>query len=193
MFDKTNNIIQSENIDNMVYDGIGFDGIRYIQQTGQKVQGKIYLDKTQPGLWYCLKTTSAINNTSDFTRADSTALLDKLQNFSKIIYKTINIDNIRFDFTRCGNFTTVSFSEHTPKSRAYLEVIAQSEAIPIEFRPYSGIVVECIQAPNTGVFRLKLHADGSIINLYRYGDESVIYNNNIENSLFGYINNIRIS
>lgn len=110
MFDKNNSMTQGEEIDNIVYDGIGFNGIRYIQQSGEKVQGKIYLDKTQPGLWYCLKTNTSINNTSDFTRADSVALLDKLQNLPKIKSITIDIPSGSLDSSKKREQKTFNIS-----------------------------------------------------------------------------------
>lgn len=99
---------------------------------------------------------------------------------------------MRFDFVRSGNVTAVAFSEYTPKTRGYLEIIAPTGTVPVELRPSTGVVLECVQAPNSGMFRLKLHPDGMITNLYREGDESMIYNNNIENSMFGYINASRL-
>lgn len=110
MFKDNNSMIQQENIDNIVYDGIGHNGIRYIQESGQKIAGKIYLDKNQPGLWYCLTTNNDINNTLNFTRGDNIAIFDKLQNLPKIKSLTIDIASGALDSSKKREQKTFNIS-----------------------------------------------------------------------------------
>lgn len=72
--------VMKHELDMLSGSGIGHNGIYYIQDVGSKEAGKIYLDKTQEGVWKCLNTTSSINNTSDFERIDNMTLDDKLRN-----------------------------------------------------------------------------------------------------------------
>ncbi|MGL5750017.1 MAG: hypothetical protein ACRCXT_05790, partial [Paraclostridium sp.] len=91
--------VMKHELDMLSGSGIGFEGIYYIQDVGSKVKGKIYLDKTQEGIWKCLNTTTSINNTSDFERIDATTLDDKLRNLCSI--------------TKHGDLTLYKYNDNT--------------------------------------------------------------------------------
>lgn len=113
--------------------------------------------------------------------------LRKLQNLYTLKFETIDYDNYRIHLRRIGYLVSIILVEVEPKDRSYLEVIVPTGIIPEIYHPASGIVLELIQAPNSGPFRIKVSGDGSLIALYRYGSTSVIYNNQIENSAFTFI------
>lgn len=104
--------VMKRELDMLSGSGIGYNGIYYIQDAGSKEAGKIYLDKTQEGIWKCLKTTTSINNTSDFERIDNTTLDDKLRNLYN--FKLLKIKT-ELDFS-FNNLTELNNNASTLKS-----------------------------------------------------------------------------
>lgn len=87
--DKSN--LNRRDITNIV-GGTGANGgereYSFIQDAGQKVAGKFYLDRNTNGIYKCVRTTNSVNNDSSFVKVDLDATLDKLQNLVKSNYDT---------------------------------------------------------------------------------------------------------
>ncbi len=129
---ETNYNKQNEAILNNTGKSIGFNGVTYIQDDGEKVVGYLYYDKNSDGLFKCIKSGNINYNSSEYFENDSNyALSDKLKNLETETSFTDYVHNLRV--TKDGNIVTCSIDSSTSlngKTNGYTLY-----SLPSEYRP----------------------------------------------------------
>lgn len=91
----------------------------FIQNSGEKIQGKFYLDKNTGRLYRCVKNTNSItNSTENFQDVSLDAISDKLDNlFKKLNYESVilNINSIGEKIIETSSLSIIFWVELTNK------------------------------------------------------------------------------
>lgn len=176
---ETNYRKQNEAILNNTGKSIGFNGVTYIQDDGEKVVGYLYYDKNSDGLFKCIKSGIINYNSSEYFESDSNyALSDKLKNLlryiktTKLSYKASTPTGI-FLFERVGRIVTLTIDSSTFFGTRTGEI--SELQIPLDFRPGATVFLTLVGTNGTSGMVVFLHASGKFDVYANYSESKPQY------------------